>query len=66
MRCVRLDLLEELSSGGDLIPIGADQEARSGGWCERHGDGQLWVIPAPHARVSLRPGEIKHELAVRV
>ena len=65
-RGIRLDLLQQSCGGRCLVEIGTDEEARTGRRRERHGDGELRVVAPADSCVGLRPGEIKHELAVGV
>jgi hypothetical protein len=61
---VKLDFPQKLRGDGGSIQIGANQQTRSGRGRERYRDREFGVVTTAHAAVGLRPGEIKHELAV--
>jgi hypothetical protein len=63
---VGLDFAEQARGALRGVEIGPDEQARPCGGRKRYSNRELRVVAPPEAVVSLRPGEIKHELAVGV
>ena len=61
---MRLDLVQEPRGGGGSVEIRPHQQPRAGGGSKRHRHREFRVVASADTRVSLRPREIKHELAV--
>ncbi len=65
-RGVGFDLLQKTRGGRCAIEVGTNEKARTRRGREGYGDGELRVVAPADSCVGLRPGEIKHELAVGV